>query len=451
MSASASKHVYDGDGVTTQWPYTFEIIDASDIQIYATDTLGVITKITTRYAVDTTLKKVTYPQNLEGQLPVLNPLAVGTKITLVRVAPLTQDVSLQNTGPLNADILEQAYDKLTMIAQQQAEALNRAVKYPVDQNPTEADTDTFLDTIIAAKTVAQSAADAALASENASANNASAALISENNSEDSAIASAASAQSAADSLAALGLHEQNAAASALAAANSANTATEQASISTTKAGIATTKANEASASASSASTSASTATTKANEASASAAAAAISEGHALASESAAAASAATALAATGFTFYGKNITWTNEASIDVDVSGFSTDARNALWQLCDIANDYERMFVSIKAISATVVRISADPALPAGSYRLMAPKSLINSSYSSDSSWSGETTKDINVSGSISDARLAMWQVLDNANDFERMMISIKTPSASIVRISTDFPLTGSFRLVGAL
>ena len=56
---------------------------------------------------------------------------------------------------------------------------------------------------------------------------------------------------------------------------------------------------------------------------------------------------------------------------DVDVSSTISDARTALWQFCDNANDYERIYTDIKAISATTVRITVNPALPAGSYRLI--------------------------------------------------------------------------------
>lgn len=58
-------------------------------------------------------------------------------------------------------------------------------------------------------------------------------------------------------------------------------------------------------------------------------------------------------------------------TLDVTVSSTITDARTALWQLCDNANDFERMYVTIKAISATQVRIQVNVPLPAGSYRLI--------------------------------------------------------------------------------
>lgn len=61
----------------------------------------------------------------------------------------------------------------------------------------------------------------------------------------------------------------------------------------------------------------------------------------------------------------------SETLKDVTVSASITDARNAIWQLCDNSNDFERIFCSIKAMSATTVRITVNPALPAGSYRLI--------------------------------------------------------------------------------
>ena len=59
------------------------------------------------------------------------------------------------------------------------------------------------------------------------------------------------------------------------------------------------------------------------------------------------------------------------------------------------------------------------------------------------------TTKDVDVSSSIVDARTAIIQLLDNSNDFERIQATIKATSASNVRIETNIPLpAGSYRLI---
>ena len=66
-----------------------------------------------------------------------------------------------------------------------------------------------------------------------------------------------------------------------------------------------------------------------------------------------------------------------------------------------------------------------------------------------DTVWNGsDLTKDVTVS-SI-DARLAIWQLKDNINDFECMYVSIKATSATNVRITVGSPLpAGTYRLVG--
>lgn len=58
-----------------------------------------------------------------------------------------------------------------------------------------------------------------------------------------------------------------------------------------------------------------------------------------------------------------------ETQKDVTVSG--VDARFAIWDLKDNTNDFEKMYVSIKATSSTNVRITVGSPLPAGTYRLV--------------------------------------------------------------------------------
>jgi len=58
-------------------------------------------------------------------------------------------------------------------------------------------------------------------------------------------------------------------------------------------------------------------------------------------------------------------------TVNVDVSSTITDARNCIKQLFDNTNDYESMAVSIKATSASNIRITTNLPLPAASYRLV--------------------------------------------------------------------------------
>lgn len=69
----------------------------------------------------------------------------------------------------------------------------------------------------------------------------------------------------------------------------------------------------------------------------------------------------------------------------------------------------------------------------------------------SDTVWNGtDTTKDVDVSASVADARNCIWALHDNSNDFERVYTVIKATSATNVRIEVSPALpAGSYRLIG--
>lgn len=185
VSTTANKQVYNGNGTTTVWPFSFPIIETSDIQVFTTDPSGSTTLLTSGFTVDPVAETVTYPSS--G-----SPLASGWQITLLRVVPMTQNVTLKNQGAFSADVLESMFDQITMEVQQNSEALSRAVKYPVNQSPSDSTTSAFLSSIEASQAAAASSQTAAAGSATAASSSATAAA-------SSATASAASATSAANS------------------------------------------------------------------------------------------------------------------------------------------------------------------------------------------------------------------------------------------------------------
>lgn len=247
VSITLSKNIYIGNGTAKEWPFNFPVLDASHIAVYITDTKDVISKLdTSLYKVDMESKVVLYPLKDQNTLPK------GWKITINRETPNTQLTDLINQGPFFAEVIEEALDKATMIAQQLAEQQERSVQVPIDQ---EGGGDKFFEQIIQARNDAQSAASTA----------------------------------AADTAAIITKDMQGYVAGAIDAKNQAQAAATAAN---TSAGGASTSANNAAKSATAAAASASTASTKAGEASASAASAlnsknyaAISEGNALGAES----------------------------------------------------------------------------------------------------------------------------------------------------------------------
>ncbi|WP_428075537.1 hypothetical protein [Candidatus Avelusimicrobium luingense] len=166
VSMQLTKRIYAGNGITRQWEVDFPLYAADNLQVFITSPQGVQTQVTTGYALNVTNDMLTYPVEESGQ----EPLASGWTITLVRNTPPTQQIDLLRQGELDAEVLEQGYDKLTLIAQELSEKIDRCIKYPVSTQPGALDTDTFFNEVMTAKQSAVTASvEAAAAANTASA------------------------------------------------------------------------------------------------------------------------------------------------------------------------------------------------------------------------------------------------------------------------------------------
>ena len=124
---------YIGDGITTAWPYTFRIIEATDIQIIVVESDGSETEITSDYYVDVENSTVYYPGYAPGaeppeadQPPVLT---ADQKIIIYRALPVTQTADLGEKWPFY--VIENGLDKLTMLIQDWRDILGRCLKVRV--------------------------------------------------------------------------------------------------------------------------------------------------------------------------------------------------------------------------------------------------------------------------------------------------------------------------------
>lgn len=122
-----------GNGSATVFSFSPVIIfEASDLQVFVTDNLGNVTTLTlgagpTDFSVNVSAYpgtgSVTYPASGGG-----TTLATGWTLTMKRVVPLLQKVSLENQGPYLPNVLEMELDYLTAIAQQLQEQTNRSLQ-----------------------------------------------------------------------------------------------------------------------------------------------------------------------------------------------------------------------------------------------------------------------------------------------------------------------------------
>ena len=96
VSVSTNKQIYQGNGSTTEFPFTFPLLDKSHMTLYLTDSSGNTTAVTSGFTVNDS--SVTYQFN--GA-----PLPTGYTLALVRQVPITQDTDLTNRGGFHSEVL----------------------------------------------------------------------------------------------------------------------------------------------------------------------------------------------------------------------------------------------------------------------------------------------------------------------------------------------------------
>lgn len=132
---------FNGNGVTTEFPFTFKVFAKSDVAVYLTDPDGVQTLLSDGYKVTLSADQnaspggvVTYP----FPLPALPPreMQSGYSLAIIGNVPYTQGTDLTNTGRYLPQVIENALDKVTILIQQMIERLGRTVSFPVGDTTT---------------------------------------------------------------------------------------------------------------------------------------------------------------------------------------------------------------------------------------------------------------------------------------------------------------------------
>ena len=135
-----TKQIYPGDGVRRVWEIPFPFIRAEHIRVWRVDARGRAVEKTAGFTVDETEKEVTYP--VEDSLEL--PLQAGEYLVLERQTPLTQETDLKRQAALDAQGLEDALDANVLRAQELAEGLSRALKFPVQTQGNETDAAAYI-------------------------------------------------------------------------------------------------------------------------------------------------------------------------------------------------------------------------------------------------------------------------------------------------------------------
>ena len=148
VSSTSNRKTYVGDAVTTSFatsPVVF--FDTSDLVVYVVVTAtGVATTLVenTDYTV-TGGDGSTGTVDLSGGSSPYGAPAATEEVVIVREVPATQESDLVNNDGSDAEVIEDALDKLTMLAQQNAANVERNLRQPESDPDDIAALPTFVD------------------------------------------------------------------------------------------------------------------------------------------------------------------------------------------------------------------------------------------------------------------------------------------------------------------
>lgn len=128
IGSSENRISYNGNGIATEFAYTFKILEKGDLKVLHVAIDGTETLLVSDYYVDMEKSVVLYPGYAPGaEIPEQNRppiLPVGERLVLYREVPITQESALDKHWPFN--VIENGLDKLTIICQQIWDRLQRS-------------------------------------------------------------------------------------------------------------------------------------------------------------------------------------------------------------------------------------------------------------------------------------------------------------------------------------
>lgn len=120
---------YSTDNLTVAFTFAFPIISTSDLVVLLRDTTAGTEEVLTEVT-DYAVSAVNNDFTTGGTVTTVATHASGSTLTILRDTPDTQQSTLSDSGVLRLAILEDSYDKLTMLVQQLQEQLDRVPYAP---------------------------------------------------------------------------------------------------------------------------------------------------------------------------------------------------------------------------------------------------------------------------------------------------------------------------------
>ena len=133
IGSSENRVSYNGNGLTTEFPYAFKVLEKTDLKLLLVSKDGTETVLTSDYYVDIEKKSVFYPGYSPGAEPPTSDrppvLQDGERLVIYRDVLITQETALDEHWPYNE--IEGSLDKLTIIAQQLKDDVDRSLKVSI--------------------------------------------------------------------------------------------------------------------------------------------------------------------------------------------------------------------------------------------------------------------------------------------------------------------------------
>jgi hypothetical protein len=140
VSTAINAITYLTDGATLAWSFPFPGVSTDFIEVSITDEFGTITNLAnTQFSVSLNPAIDPNPTSQGGTVifPLTGiPTPVGSQITISRVLPVVQNVSLSNQSIVYPPVIEEEFDYLTLLQQEQSTAFDRSFRVgPLDPPP----------------------------------------------------------------------------------------------------------------------------------------------------------------------------------------------------------------------------------------------------------------------------------------------------------------------------
>lgn len=138
VSSETIRILYDGDGVTVVFPYTWKIYASSDLQVVYRDSVGAETVLTldTHYTVSGVGNANGGNVTLIGYYAA-NPPASETNLLVILDLPFTQTFDYLENDPFPAESHEELADKGVKLCQILNERLDRTIQIPITSSETD--------------------------------------------------------------------------------------------------------------------------------------------------------------------------------------------------------------------------------------------------------------------------------------------------------------------------